>query len=157
LTRPTADFIEGAIAKPLLLILVQVNRSMGYGHRAFEDIAAIVGELAAERLSIECGGRYYYLGMRINKETSQLPDLVRCLGVKLAEELINLYPDRLLFVPLYGKHRARNRTIVLLEKQYKVNDLARMFGLSARMVRYILRAARTELDDLGSLTQARAS
>lgn len=134
---------------------MQVN-GMGYGHQAFRDLVEIVGELPAERLSIECGGRYFYLGMRVDKDASLLPDLVRCLGTELTKATIHRYPSPHLEIPLYGKIRARNRMILLLREQYKIADLARMFSLSDRMVRNILRTTGTEFNDLSALTQTRA-
>jgi hypothetical protein len=127
---------------------------MIYGHKAFWDIADIVGEMGAERLSIEYGGRKYWLGMREDRDVALLPDLVRCLGVELTRDLIHHYPLPLLEVSMHGKMRARNRAIVWLSRQHSISALARKFGISDRMVRYILSTS-AELNDLGTLTQTR--
>lgn len=111
---------------------------MAYGHRVFEDLVEVVGELAAERLSIDCGGMVFYLGMRVDKRPDQLPELVTCLGVDLAKTLINRYPSPSLEIPIYGKIRARNRMIRRLAVNHSLPFLARKFGLSVRMVRSIV-------------------
>jgi hypothetical protein len=130
---------------------------MAYGHRAFAVLVDIIGELEAERLSIECGGRYFYLGMREDKAAEKFPDLVRCLGIELTQDLIHYYPSPELEIPLYGKIRARNRMILRLSDRMSIAQLARITGLSGRMVRSILSSARTEFDNLRPLTQACAS
>lgn len=136
---------------------MEIDGGMAYGHRAFEDLVNIVGELEAERLSIEYGGRYFYLGMREDKAAAKFPELVKCLGVELTQDLIHHYPSPHLEIPVYGKIRARNRMVVRLSDRHSIAQLARITGLSGRMVRQVLSSTRAEFDNLRPLTQTRTS
>jgi hypothetical protein len=128
LSGPTSDFVEGAIAEPFLLVVVELNGSVAR-HDSFGCLVDCVGMLAAERLCIELGGMRFYLGHPWPKSPEDLPQLLGCLDYALCKMLIDGYPLPVLEVPVCGRLRARNRMIVRLrDRAQRPTAIAGRFG-----------------------------
>jgi hypothetical protein len=105
----------------------------------YQDLVDVIGVGLAERLSIDCAGNYYYLGTVVDRDPSQMLDVVRSIGLSATKTLIHQYPLPYLEVSGVGKRQARNRMIRRLSCWYSSVELAGKFGLTRRQINYILR------------------